>query len=86
MGAQKQSTREAWEVYRHILGQGPVTFADEPPRLEEALAKMCRGRRSSRNFWTDAYLASFATSASMKLATFDRGFRKFSELELILLA
>ncbi len=32
------------------------------------------------------YLAAFARSAGMKLATLDRGFRKFDKLELVLLS
>jgi predicted nucleic acid-binding protein len=38
------------------------------------------------NFWTDAYLAAFARSAGLRLVTFDRGFARFSGLEVLLLA
>jgi predicted nucleic acid-binding protein len=33
----------------------------------------------------DAYLAAFAIAGDMRFATFDTGFRQFSELDLILL-
>lgn len=39
----------------------------------------------SPGLWTDAYLAAFAQAADLMLATFDRGFRRFVDLRLVLL-
>ena len=85
MGKKRQSVPEAWETYRQLLAQPPVVYLDEPPGLEAAMHELCRGRRSSKNFWTDAYLAAFARASAVPFVTFDRGFRKFSGVDVMLL-
>ena len=86
MGEQRRRVQEAWSDYHRLLAQPPVAFADEPPGVENVLAELSRGNRSSPNYWTDAYLAAFARTAGIKLATFDRGFRNFAKLDLVLLS
>ena len=54
--------------------------------LEAAMHEFCRGRRSSKNFWTDAYLAAFARASAVPFVTFDRGFRKFSGVDVMLIS
>jgi predicted nucleic acid-binding protein len=41
---------------------------------------------SGPNFWTDAYLAAFATAAGYTVVTFDRGFKRHKAAKLNLLA
>ncbi len=86
MGKKRYSVPEAWETYRQLLAQPPVVYLDEPPGLEAAMHEICRGRRSSKNFWADAYLAAFARASAVPFATFDRGFRKFSGVDVMLLS
>ena len=86
MGQERQSVPEAWATCRQLIAEPPVVYLDEPPGLEAAMHEFCRGRRSSKNFWTDTYLAAFARASAVPFVTFDRGFRKFSGLDVKLLS
>jgi uncharacterized protein len=85
MGSQRRTISQAWAHYDRLAAQTPITYVDEPPGLSEAMRELCRVGRSSKNFWTDVYLAAFAQSCGFRLATFDNGFKKFSELDLVVL-
>lgn len=85
MGRQRQTIAEAWEHYDRIASQAMITYVDEPPALSEQLRHLSASGRSSKNFWTDAYLAAFAQSCNFRLVTFDGGFKKFPVLELTVL-
>ncbi len=85
MGSARRTPAEAWHDYEQLLSQPPVSFLSEPERLEERLRAYTRERESSASLWTDAYLAAFAREAGVRLATFDRGFRRFEELSLTLI-
>ena len=85
MGRQRCTIAEAWANYDRLAAQEPITYADEPPGLSESMRELSRAGRSSKNSWTDVYLAAFAQSCGFRLATFDAGFKKFSSLDLLLL-
>jgi hypothetical protein len=61
---------------------GRVAYADEPPGLEDSGRRLTRSREPRHRLWTDAYLAAFAFSAHLPLATLDRGFKQFGGLTL----
>lgn len=75
----------AWKKYREFAELPEVRLLDEPPGLDEQLGKYCNTGRISPNLWTDAYLASFAKCAGLRLVTFDGRFRKFTDLEKFVL-
>lgn len=85
MGRQRLTISQAWAHYDRLSAQAPVTYADEPPGLSEVMRGLSVGERSAKNFWTDAYLAAFARCCGFRIATFDKGFKKFAELNLVLL-
>ncbi len=85
MGRQRQTISQAWTHYDRLAAQSPVTYVDEPPGLSELMRELCRTGRSSTNFWTDVYLAAFAQGCGFRFATFDKGFKRFTELGLVLL-
>ena len=85
MGAQRRTTAQAWSDYQAALTQDAVCFASEPPRLDEVLGSLCTPRRSSTDFWTDAYLAAFAMAAEATLVTFDGGFEGITGLDALVL-
>ncbi|MCI0347962.1 MAG: hypothetical protein L0Z53_00925 [Acidobacteriales bacterium] len=85
MGAQVLRPDTAWSHYEGLRSSGVVHYADEPPGLDPILKDFAKGAVSSRDFWTDAYLAAFAKSAGMRLVSFDSGFRKFKNLDWLLL-
>jgi uncharacterized protein len=86
MGKQRCTVPRAWQVYGQLAAQRLVTFAREPKRLDEVLTDFTKLGGSSRNFWTDAYLAAFARTGALTLATFDKGFDRFPDLELHLIS
>jgi toxin-antitoxin system PIN domain toxin len=75
----------AWRKRGEFLALPEVRLLSEPARLDEHLDKFCALGRTSPNLWTDAYLAAFAVSARLRLVTFDRGFSRFSGLDLLVL-
>ncbi len=85
LGPARRTIREAWTVYEQAASQRAVAFAQEPEGLEPRLAVLCGRDGSSPKFWTDAYLAAFAQAEGLTLATFDRGFARFPDLEVAVL-
>ncbi|MFO7769235.1 MAG: hypothetical protein R6W82_09830 [bacterium] len=86
MGEAQRTPRQAWADYRRTLEQVPMTFLEEPPGTEELLGTLLvHDEPAFRGLWTDAYLAAFALESGVMLATLDRGFRRFPDLDLILL-
>ena len=85
MGEQVLTPSSAWNKRGEFLALPEVRFLSEPPGLDEQLGKLCHVGRTSPNLWTDAYLASFAKCAGLRLVTFDCGFASFAGLELLLL-
>jgi toxin-antitoxin system PIN domain toxin len=85
MGDHVLTPSSSWNKRGEFLALPEVRFLAEPPGLDEQLGKWCHVGRTSPNLWTDAYLASFAKCAGLRLVTFDRGFVTFTGLELLIL-
>jgi toxin-antitoxin system PIN domain toxin len=62
-----------------------VVLLHEPDGLDEPLKKFVTTCAATPNLGTDAYLAAVASTAELKLVSFDRGFLKFPRLALLLL-
>ena len=77
MGAARRAPDEAWADYGLLLSQQVVGFRSEPDGVGSRMHELTASRRASAGIWTDAYLAAFAQQAGLRLATFDRGFRRF---------
>jgi uncharacterized protein len=70
-----------WDVWKRMLEDERIQFTIfEPPNLDAAFEHLMSGRVFSPRLWTDAYLAAFANTGGLILATFDQGFRTFSGL------
>jgi len=85
MGEQVLTPSGAWKKRTQFLALPEVQRLVEPSGLDEQLATFCDLGRTSPNLWTDAYLAAFAQCVGLRLATFDRGFTRFSGLDLLIL-
>ncbi len=85
MGPSRMDHLLAWETVRAVVAQEHVSVQGEPAGIEQHLADFCGRHGASPGFWTDAYLAAFALAGGNRFATFDRGFRRFKGLDLILL-
>jgi len=68
---------DALAALKQIMSLPSVTFRDEPPGLEMIWFKLGARNVPAHNMWMDAYLAAFAISAQLPLATFDKGFKDF---------
>ena len=86
-GIPARTNREAWAVYRALARDERITFLSEPPGLEEMWHRLSDRGRAEPKTWMDAYLAAFALTSDIALATTDFGFRKFEgeglELDLL---
>lgn len=77
--------QEAWE-FLHILCSSPgVEICPWTPSARERWGELCRELGLSGNDCNDAMLASTALDRGLRLVTFDRGFRRFAKLRLLLL-
>jgi predicted nucleic acid-binding protein len=86
MGSNVVPAAEAWKLYESLFQDSRVRFAPEPPSLEEAWRTHTRAHHQGHNFWTDAYLAAFATAADLTLLTFDSAFARRKGLHVRVLA
>lgn len=86
MGANVVTSAEAWKLYDALFQDHRVRFAPEPPGLEDTWRAQTRGHHQGHNFWTDAYLAAFASAADLTLLTFDRAFARRKGVHVRVLA
>ena len=68
---------EALEVDERII------LLHEPDGLDQTLKKLVAPCTTTPNLWTDAYHATFAVVAGLRLVSFDRGFSKFRGLDFL---
>ena len=80
------SIERAWEIADEILADKRVFFELEPTGLDASWIGMMRHKAAGASSWTDAYLAAFADGHGYEMVTFDRGFARWSQLTLNLLA
>ena len=62
----------AWRVYDRLFEDDRVGFVSEPSDVESQFRKDTAHRLASPKMWNDAWLLSFAQSATGKLVTLDR--------------
>ncbi len=82
MGEDVCTLAQAWAIYDTILSDERFVFYSEPEGIEVLLRVYTQSSLASPNLWSDAYLAAFARTADLQLATFDKGFQKFEGLRL----
>jgi hypothetical protein len=85
MAGQPLTVSDAWSAYSALRRLPEVTFALEPAGCEGAIEHIVLQEELPPRLWTDAYLAAFAISGTMRFVTFDTDFERFEELDLLLL-
>jgi uncharacterized protein len=75
---------DAWGRVSELLRDERVKFHREPPGVDSLLGELLSSPGARGNFVMDAYLAAFAMSSNLRLATFDRGFQQFRGLRVTL--
>ena len=86
MGANVLPAARAWQVYDSFRMDSRVAFVSEPPGLETAWRALTRHPHSGPNYWTDSYLAAFASLAGYGVVTFDRALARHTGIEVRVLA
>lgn len=66
---------EAWDLWDRIWADSRVLFLPEPEDIETEFRSLSRLRTSSPQVWADAYLLAFASTAGLKLVTFDHALK-----------
>jgi toxin-antitoxin system PIN domain toxin len=85
MGAGALDPRSALTAYERFAELPEVGLHIEPLACDEELRRILQPGLP-RRLLTDAYLAAFALSASLRLVTFDRDFERFEGLNSLQLA
>jgi toxin-antitoxin system PIN domain toxin len=86
MGEEILTPSDARTKCSDFLALPEVSFLAEPAGLEEQWWTFSELGRTSPNLWTDAYLAAFTKCAGLRFVTFDRGFTRFPDLDILLLS
>lgn len=85
MKAASQSQAGAWQIYTALRGSPRVEWAAEPVGLEAGWRGFSSRASASVQRWTDDYLAAFALVRSLRMVTFDAGFKSYPALTVELL-
>lgn len=86
MSANALKTAGAWQYYDSLVEDDRIGFAQEPPALEGEWRDATERHNAGANFWTDAYLAAFASASGLTIVTFDRAFPHYRGTRVKLLA
>lgn len=62
----------AWTAYQVLRSDVRIGYWPEPRSLAEIWERFTKGKLSSPNLWTDAYLSAFAEAGGFTLVTFDK--------------
>ncbi|HWP62869.1 MAG TPA: TA system VapC family ribonuclease toxin [Candidatus Binatia bacterium] len=73
----------AWNALRTWLATPGVGWLDEPPALDEWLARWASDLDLSGAGWTDAYLAAFAAASGCRLVAFDADFLRYPGVDVL---
>lgn len=76
------SNRSAWAAYEEFLADPRISFALEPPGIEDTWKAFALRKTPSPKLWMDAYLAAFAVCSGFQLVTADKGFSQFKGLDV----
>jgi toxin-antitoxin system PIN domain toxin len=86
MGKSAISGLAAYRVLQDLVDLDErVEFVQESPRLDSFLPKMLSHPAPASKAVNDVYLAAFALASNLRLVTFDVGFRRFRDLDLVVL-
>jgi uncharacterized protein len=78
-------TPHCWAVFDTLMTDQRFVFMTEPPEMDTVFRHVMSRSSSSPQLWQDAYLAAFAMTAGLSFVTFDRAFKQFEKLDLVLL-
>jgi predicted nucleic acid-binding protein len=71
LGSDTFSTANAWGAFDEFIRSRRISMAEEPPGLEDHWRRSTIHEKQGSSWWTDTYLAAFASAAGFTLVTFD---------------
>jgi len=80
------TNKAAWAVYEGFVADERIGWVEEPRGLEAVWKKLAVRPKVSPKLWMDAYLAAFALAGGYRLATTDKAFKQFKNLDLLVLS
>jgi toxin-antitoxin system PIN domain toxin len=80
-----QPAAAVWQAWDLLLTDDRFARVDEPPRLEAEWRRLTGDFPAGRCAETDTYLAAVARAGGFRLLTFDQGFRRFENLDALIL-
>jgi toxin-antitoxin system PIN domain toxin len=86
MGGSPRTIARAWEIFTDLRRDRRVVFATDQERVDEIWRQCMTQPSVGPSSWTDAYLAALAQTHSYSLVTFDTGFKRWTDLKLMLLS
>ena len=75
----------AWKCYDSLRRMPHIQFAAETADLESLWRGYTSAATYSPKVWTDAYLAAFARSAHLTVVSFDKGFRHYTGVRVVII-
>lgn len=85
-GEPARTNNEAWAIYDALAADERIALQwREPEDLNERWRRFSSRPSASPKLWMDAYLAAFAAASNATLVTFDRAFRQFNGLDVLIL-
>ncbi len=84
-GKHALAPHEAWAAYDTMVCDDRFAEIEEPDGLSTSWRELCATLQPGAVAGTDVYLAAFALVAKLEIVTLDRGFRRFSDLDVRLL-
>jgi hypothetical protein len=76
------SQREAWRLFDRIAADERIAFTSEPAGADVEFRRLTQASTPSTRMWTDAYLAAIASAGNMTVATMDKGFSAFADVNV----
>ena len=86
MGKYAVSASAAWDLIAELMEDERLEFAAEPLLVDAVFPKLLRYAAPTNKLVGDAYLAAFSIAGQMRLATVDKGFEQFRDVDLQLLS
>jgi hypothetical protein len=72
MGGDAVDRSQAWRLFDQLWSDERVSWAEEPDGLDAVWRAISARDDKSHKLWTDDYLAAFAQTSDLALATLDR--------------
>ena len=76
----------AWDIYGRLIDDPRIFYLHEPDDVDVLWKKYTVRLDYSHKVWNDAYLAAFAKGYDFSIVTLDKGYKKFTGLDCVLLS